>query len=486
MIDKNQKNEDMKIRIQNIKQILFPVLLLMASLLPAACIEDGISTSPSDQPEFSVDTLDFGERFSEEMSSTMRLMVYNRYDKVMSISEIGLLEEDAPFYLNVDGQTGDRFSNIEIRPNDSIYVLVSANLPAGGSNAPVEVESKLQFLTNGVAQNVVLKATALDAVRLKDYEVSTDETWGTDCRRIIYGNLHVSEGATLTLSPGVTLYFYDNASIEIDGRLICGGTVEAPIELRGSRIDNVLGDISFNLMSNQWDGMRFSSKSSGNMMEFTAVCNTTHGIKADSTDLTITNCRLRNSGTNIIRAKDSEIKAVGCEFAEAASSLLVINGGKLRATNCTASNYYLFSAITGPAFEFVHTDVNHRDPEETLETARPYVDAQIVNSIVYGSMAECNMPDLTGTNIVFNRCLMRSNGTDDNNFIDIIWGEDPLFYTVRNEYIFDYRLKPESPAVDQSTAIGDELPATDYYGTPRYYPAALGAYEPYAAPTPEG
>ena len=475
----------MKVKMQNIRSLILPMILSIAALLPNACIEDGISSSPSDQPEFSVDTLDFGDRFSEEMTSTMHLMVYNRYDKVMSISDISLSEDDAPFYLNVDGQTGERFSNIEIRPNDSIYVLVSAHLPAGGTNDPVELESKLQFLTNGVTRSVVLKATALDAVRMKDYEVSADETWSDDCRRIIHGTLHISEGATLTLEPGVVLYFYDKAQMVVDGCLVSEGTVSAPVEFRGSRIDNVLTDISFNLMSNQWDGMRFSSKSNGNRMEFTVVSNTTRGIKADTTDLTLTNCRLRNSGTNIVKSKDSRITAVGCEFAEASSSLLVVNGGSLRMTNCTMSNYYLFSAITGPAFEFIHTDSNHRDPEETLETTRPYVDALIVNSIIYGSMSECNMSDLTGTNIEFNTCLMRSNGEDDDNFINIIWGEDPLFYTVRSEYIFDYRLKPESPAVGMSTAIGDPLPATDFYGAPRMYPAALGAYEPYAAPEEE-
>lgn len=475
----------MKTEKQNIQRLILPMLVMLLALLPVACIEDGISTSPSNQPIFSVDTLDFGERFSEEMSSTMRLMVYNRYDKVMSISDIGLEDEDGPFYLNVDGQTGERFSNIEIRPNDSIFVLVSAKLPAAGSNEPLEVESKLQFLTNGVKQSVVLKATALDAVRLKDYQVLADESWGKECRRIIQGSLHVAEGATLTLEPGVTLYFYDKASMEVDGRLVSVGTVEAPIELRGSRIDNVLGDISFNLMSNQWDGMRFTPKSSGNKLEFTSVCNTTRGIKADTTDLMLTNCRLRNSGTHILRAKDANITAVGCEFAEAASSLLVINGGVLRVTNCTASNYYLFSAITGPAFEFIHTDANNMDPEETMETTRPYVDALIVNSIIYGSMTECNLPDLEGTNIEFNTCLMRSSGEDDDHFINMIWGEDPLFYTVRNEYIFDYRLKPESPAIGKSVSLGDPLPLTDFYGAPRSYPASLGAYEPYAAPEME-
>lgn len=452
------------------------VAMVMA-VLPSGCIEDDVTTSPADQPEFSTDTLDFGYRFTEEVTSTMRLMVYNRHDKVISISDISLEDSDSPFMLNVDGQSGRRFSGIEIRPNDSIYVLVSANIPAGGSYAPVERESELRFTTNGVTKAVVLKATTVDADRIEDYEVTGDETWGADRARIIYGRLHVAEGATLTLTAGTTLFFHDKAMMEVDGRLISRGRAGEPVNMRGSRIDNVLGDISFDLMSGQWDGVWFTSKSSGNELEYTVVANTVSGVRADSTDIRLTNCRLRNSTMHVLETKDCDVRATGCEFAEAAGSLVKTNGGNLRLANCTLSNYYLFAAIRGAALEFVHTDAYNLDEDDPDAGSRPYVEALIDNSIVYGSMSECNMKDLAGTQIYFKNCLMRSNGTDDENFIDTMWGVDPLFYTDRSAYIFDYRLQPESPALGMSVASDVQLPETDFYGGVHTYPAAIGAYE---------
>ena len=73
---------------------------------------------------------------------------------------------------------------------------------------------------------------------------------------------------------------------------------------------------------------------------------------------------------------------------------------------------------------------------------------------------------------------MRSKGSDDDHYVSCIWSSDPLFYTVRSEYIFDYRIKTESPAIGASTPCETQLPDTDFYGTPRPVPASIGAYEP--------
>jgi hypothetical protein len=76
------------------------------------------------------------------------------------------------------------------------------------------------------------------------------------------------------------------------------------------------------------------------------------------------------------------------------------------------------------------------------------------------------------------RCLIRSNGTDDDNFIETIWGEDPRFYTVRNDYLFDYRLKPESPAIGAADPLLTMPEAyVDFYGRRRSADMPdLGAY----------
>lgn len=117
----------------------------------SACIEDSVSTNPAHQPEFSVDTLHLGRVFTAESTPTHKFMVYNRHSEVMSISSIAFKNGGTGFFrLNVDGIAGSSFSNVEIRPNDSIYVFVEATLPPNGQNAPVSACETVEFLTNGV------------------------------------------------------------------------------------------------------------------------------------------------------------------------------------------------------------------------------------------------------------------------------------------------------------------------------------------------
>ena len=43
--------------------------------------------------------------------------------------------------------------------------------------------------------------------------------------------------------------------------------------------------------------------------------------------------------------------------------------------------------------------------------------------------------------------LLKSAGSDDEHFIACLWNSDPLFYTIRADYYFNYRLKDDSPAI---------------------------------------
>lgn len=451
---------------------LFLIFLVMLTV--AGCIEDSKSTSPADQPEFNIDTVAFGRQFSDEVVTTQMLMVYNRHDKVMSISDISLKSgADGVFRLNVDGQSGTRFSNVEIRPNDSIYVLVSARFDANGTYEPVEVTDQLMFTTNGVSKSVVLTAQSWDVERLTDPVITADTRWEATHPRRIYGTLTVADGATLTLDPGVTLYFHDKASVEIVGRLVSMGTADAPVVMRGDRLGTVVGEIPFDLMANQWSGVRFAPSSADNRMEFTEIRNTVSGVTADTTTLTMINCRLRNAAGNVMRSTHSRLTAVGCEFAEAGCGPLVLHGGEALIANCTLSNYYLFAAITGPQLQLEHTHYDNSDDSD-----QPYLKARVENSILYGSGADCNLRSLDETEVDVVNSLLRSNGTDDDHFINCIWGEDPLFFTVRSEYLFDYRLQPASPAIGRTVSPSVTLPATDFYGAPHPSSPALGAYEP--------
>jgi hypothetical protein len=72
---------------------------------------------------------------------------------------------------------------------------------------------------------------------------------------------------------------------------------------------------------------------------------------------------------------------------------------------------------------------------------------------------------------------MKSSGSDDDNFISCLWGSNPLFYTVREDYVFDYRLKDDSPAIGAGDAASTRPEAAlDAYGLARGSAPDLGAY----------
>ena len=330
-------------------KILRYFLLLMAAVTMAAgftaCINDDISTSPSDQPTFSVDTLKMGTVFTEDVTVTHKFTVRNRNDKGINISDIRLSGPNADlFRLNVDGLAGKTFQNVEIRANDSIYVFVEATLPANGGTTPQTVNATVDFLTNGVTSHVVLRADGQDVTRLRALTI-TEDTHLTKGRPYqIFDSLVVAEGRTLTLDPGADLRFHDGATFIVRGTLICNGTLRDPVSIAGDRTGNVITDITFDLMSRQWNGLQFTVSSHGNRMVHTHLRNTWYGVivsgdgkpSADGAPkLWLQNTRLRNSGDLVLEVYDADVQAYGCEFAEAANGVVRLQGGSHIFNHCT-------------------------------------------------------------------------------------------------------------------------------------------------------
>lgn len=458
---------------------IFAICGLMLVMGLSSCIEDGISNDVNDQPTFSTDTLNMGPIFTEAGTPTHSFTVYNRHDKVMNISSIKMRDDaEGMFRLNVDGVSGKEFQNMEIRPNDSIYVFVEATLKANNSDAPIVVERHLDFVVQGVTSTVVITAEGQDVERKHGVIIENDTRFTANKPYQIFDSLVVKEGATLTLDPGVTLYFHNNATMRVDGTLVSNGTVEKPVNMTGDRIDNVVNDLSFDLMAGQWAGLEFSPTSRNNYLSHTSIRNTVWGVFVDSIGvqenpaLTLINCQLRNSQEYSLASLHSDIKAVGCEITDAAAGVMFLRGGNHIFNHCTFANYYLFSALGGAAIQLDHISAECDDL-----SGLPYMTADFTNSIIYGNGSDISHGDLTGTAITLRYCLLKSEGVDDDNFICCLWGQDPLYYTVRNEYIFDYRLKNESPAIGAAYPEYT-LPEAQYdrYGLPRGAQPDLGAF----------
>lgn len=438
----------------------------LATLMLSGCIEDGVETSPSAQPVFSSGTVSIGTVFTGETSRTSRLMVYNRHSKSLLISRISLRSGSGVFRLNVDGASGTEFRDVEIRSNDSIYVLLNVTPPENRHPGIAELVDYIDFENNGVTTSVTVSADCQDVVRLRGETVTADAVWDTAYPYQVFDSLVVSKGATLTLPAGATLLFHDKAYMRVKGNLVTEGTPQQPVTLTGDRLGNVVGDISFSLMASQWDGIRFDSSSRGNRLSHTTVSNTDNGVTADMyAAVKFVNCRLRNSAGHALKSEGAQLELTGCEVADAGSTPLLANGGSLTATHCTFANYYLFAAPVAPA---AYINIG------------PVVQKfAFFNCIFFGAGRDIELRNSDGnTDLQFRNCLMKSSGTDDSIFINTLWDSDPMFATVREEYIFDYRLLPGSPAIgaaDPQYSSGEAH--ADMYGTERGAKPSIGAYQ---------
>lgn len=443
-------------------------LLVVLGVASTACIEDSFTTSGSDVLEFSTDTLAFDTILTDVGTPTKQFIVYNRHDKMINISSIRMAgESGGKFYLNVDGVRGEEFHDVEIRGNDSIFVFVEAFIDPSDENNPIRLEDKLDFVTNGVRQQVVITAWGQNVTRLYSHSVTADTRFTAERPYVIFDTLRVAEGARLTLDAGTRLYFHDKAAMVVDGTLIADGTGERPIDMRGDRLDKVVGGIGYDIMAGQWDGVRFTQSSSGNEMRYVYMRGSSTGVVVDSTGveqrkLHLLNTVLHNSAGSVLTASHAWVDAEGCELSDSRRAVALLTGGKFHFVNCTFANYYLFNIIESPILTLSYLFGDENDG------STPLMEAAFDNCIVYGNASDINEGDLTDSAVVLRNCLLKSGGENDANFIECVWKGDPKFYTVRNEYVFDYRLHDESDAIGKGNAAyctAESL--TDRYGVPR-------------------
>ena len=378
----------------------------------------------------------FRHRITGETTATHRFLVYNRHKKQLRISDISIdgVGDGAHFYMNVDGRSGERFSDIEVRGNDSLYVFVTARVDETSADTPFDVYGNLNFVTNGVLQTVTLRAAGQNAVTVSDWTIRENTALTADRPYRVMDSLVVDEGATLRIPAGTTVYFHDKAKIRVKGTLLMEGTQGNPVRLRADRLDKVAGSIPFQLMSGQWDGVHYDKDSYGNEMAYVEMQGSSSGVVVDSCGvldkrkLHIFNSVLHNSSSSVLTAPTHGLRE-GSEFSDASEGVVNLTGGKYAFNNCTFANYYLFSAITSPLLT-----LNYVLPKDKSYD-NPLMDAEFNNCVVYGNASDISEGDLKGSAVYLRNCLLRSKGNDDDNFINCVWGGDPKFYTVRKDYI---------------------------------------------------
>ena len=454
-------------------------MMMAAGMLLSSCIEDGFTTSSSDILAFSKDTVAFDTVITLQGTATKQMVVYNRSKKQINISSIKVagLTDKGRFHLNVDGVRGDSFQNVEIRGNDSIFIFIEAYLDEMEKNEPTLLEDRLEFVTNGVSQSVLLSAWGQDVVRIQGDTISRNTRFTADKPYLIYDTMFVSPNATLTLDAGTTLLFHDKAAMRCAGRMLANGTVDAPVTFRGDRLDRVVGSTSFDVMSGQWGGIIFTPPTMGNVLKHVIMKGSSIGMHCSSYGdtvncaLKLVNCVLTNSASTCLATLACYVQAIGTEISDAAEEVAYFAGGKVMMSQCTFANNYLFKVPSLPILNVF--DVEYSDG--TIGKIKAYFD----NSIFYGLSSDINEGNLNDFDVYLRYCLLRSAGNDDAHFINCVWEGDPKFLTVRDKHFFDYRLGNESDAIGKGNpSLCPEEARYDRYGVDRLERGAvdLGAY----------
>lgn len=420
-------------------------------LIASSCISDAVSTSPTDILTFSRDTVNFDTVFTDLGTPTARLVIANRAKKGIVISSIRLKNPDSNFQINVDGISGKTFHDVEIWKEDSIFMFIECFIPETGGNEPYRVEDELEFVTNGVTQTVLLEAYGQNVTRLRAKRVAEDTRLTAERPYVVFDSLVVEKNATLRIDPDVRLLFHDGASLIVHGRIDATGEPGKLVHMRGDRLDNVLPNVGYDILAGQWKGIRISRESFNNRLEYVDMRSTSEGLRVDScgdtsqTKLLLRNSWLHNSQSHALEAKYANIEAYGVCFSEAADAVVSLYGGINRFVQCTIANNYLFAAISEPLLCLYHCLPKHE--EEDTANPNPLMTANFDNSIIYGLGKDLNEGDLSDSNVFFRNVSLKSEGINDDNFIDCLWYCDPLFLTDRPIYYFNYHVMPDSPVV---------------------------------------
>ncbi|MEL6986532.1 MAG: hypothetical protein AAGK97_01790, partial [Bacteroidota bacterium] len=322
------------------------------------------------------------------------------------------------FRLNIDGIPGNNAQDVEIRGMDSIYVFIEVTIDPDQplSNSPFIIEDRVLFETNGNSQFVRLEAWGQNAnyipsrfSRGQFSRLSCDlgeVVWDDPKPYVIYGVLFI-DSCTLTLPPGQKVYvhggiarndglvFNDGLIVVLEnGKLNVQGNSTDPVIIQGDRLEEEFQDLP-----GQWAGIRFSSGSSGNLLEHAIVKNSIVGCFVDSAaELSIRNTEIYNTSGPGIFASHASVDAINTLVHSNGTFSAQFNyGGNYNLTYCTLANYL----NNNEALQLT----NFRCADQLCTSGIPNgLTCTVQNSIIYGS------------------------GTDEISLIDIFNGEEPSMF----------------------------------------------------------
>lgn len=469
-----------------------------------ACVDEKITSDPSAVLAFSCDTLSFDTMFTNVPSRTLSFYVYNRNRQAVVISSIRLGRgSESYFRYNIDGRIPPEnrmLENIEIGAHDSLFVFVEMTADSNRVDFPVFYIDSMLFVTNGVTQDVKLVTYGQDAIILKDFDIQRNTSFGAQRPYLIFGNLHVCEGATLTLEAGTQLYFHDKANLVVDGNLTANGTLEQPVLMRTDRFDRMpdVDKTPYEYMPGQWGGIYLQNAHGVHTINHARIRNCDIGLVVAGTaiaqpTLTLSNSVLHTMTQYGLYAQNAKVELSNCELSNCGTSCLYQLGGELHMAHTTIANYYTWGAREDAALVVANYALNGN-----LLYLFPVQSAVVENSIVFGSQSsEISLvrDTLTGAtfNVLISNSLLKKRKQTEPYYHNNLWANsqnpdsegvyhpDTVFVSTarRDGGYYNFQLDQHSCARGKADAAVAQRYPTDMLGNNRLADGSpdLGAYE---------
>ena len=450
-----------------------PNILLLAILgSGASCsfTSEEISTDPSLTLRFSSDTIFFDTIFTEIPSVSKRLRVYNDHSSAVNIATITLTDPNTPYVITVNGFKGTAFEATKILANDSILILLEANINDRDSLSPYVVEDQLRFSTNGNNQEVSVFSWGQDANYFKDSILACNTTWSAGKPYVIYDHVLVDTLCTLNIEAGTRIFSHLGSNIFVKGSIKVNGTDDDRVLFINDRFDG-----NYGLYPGQWGGILFLEGSKDNEIRYTDIRNAEVGIwlgtpDADNlADLVLENCVIENMSESAVLAFTSDLEMTNCLLNNSGQFTFgALAGGNYVLQHNTIANYSFGFFKSQPTF--VATDQLVLSDGSIIEGS---IDLTLNNNIIWGLSAdeiELLNDTALGFNLTMTNNLLRTTNEQYVDFGNII-NEDPLFI---DPELFNYQLDSLSPAITKGASLGIVI---DLLGNARSIPPDIGAYE---------
>lgn len=481
------------------KRVLYFIFTISILILWSSCRKDFDFAPSTGNLQFSKDTIYLDTVFTNIGSSTYNLKVYNKSNSDIVIPSLKLAQGEASNYrLNVDGNAGKTFENVELLAKDSMYIFIETTIDIetlAASNTQFLYTDAIEFDSGSNYQKVELVTLVKDAVFIypnKDLTTGIIETLTFDVDGdgnpdetaiqgrfledseltftnekpyVIYGYAAVDEGKTLTINAGARVHFHANsgllitntASLNVNGSpSIDQDLLENEVVFEGDRLEPL-----FENVPGQWGTIWLFNGSEANTINYATIRNATIGVLAEGNQtaitnkLTLTNSQIYNSSNFGVLGRATSIAAENLVINNSGqSSFAGTFGGKYNFTHCTIANYWSNSFR-----QFPSVLLNNFLVDENNDTQTNNLDAANFNNcIIYGNdNPEFILDEENGSdfNFKFTNCLIKFQDTNSN-----FTGEN---YDFNNTLIYENVVFNQNPdfrsAFENDLVIGNDSAA---------------------------